>query len=151
RPRAHGVVSGWTNGAEAPARAVAECEVDPVEHRAGGCGRRIPRSLAHDGIGVESTAAASDESSDRFDVRAVVRDRQLVDRRVARVDVLDATKELRIFAQRLGNRAKPAGMLGVTPTGVVATAVGARDERDRHWARGLNEPAASAETSSPGS
>ncbi len=100
RASADRVVTWRANRAEASPgpTPVAEREVDAVEHRTGGRGRRIPGSFAHDGVRIEPAAAGFGQRAHRLHVRAIVRDRQLVDRRVARVDVRDASEELGIVA-----------------------------------------------------
>ena len=48
---------------------------------------------------------------------------QLVDSRVAPLDVLDSMEELGIFTQRTCDGAQSSDVLGVAPAGVVTTAV----------------------------
>src|SRR5689334_21622232 len=51
---------------------------------------------------------------------------------MARLVVEQPRVELWIFAQRLRDRAQTADVLGMSPTRVVATAIGVRDESDGH-------------------
>jgi anti-sigma factor RsiW len=100
RASAHRVVTWRANRAKASPRPtpVGKREVDAVEHRTRGRGRGIPGSFAHNGVRVEPAAARLSQLAHRFHVRAIVRDRQLVDRRVARFYVGDASEELGIVA-----------------------------------------------------
>jgi hypothetical protein len=81
------VVARRSNGAKTSSWTVAEREVDSVEHRARAGGRRRPRSFAHDGVSVETSAAPCNYSSNVFDVFRVVRERELVDGCVSRFEV----------------------------------------------------------------
>ena len=56
-------------------------------------------------------------------MRRIVRKLQLLDCRVAALDVFNSMKELRIFAQGARDSAQPTYVLGVAPPGVVAAAV----------------------------
>ena len=98
-----------------------------VEHAARAGGRRVPRPFAHDGVRIEPTAARGGERAHLLDVARVVRERELVRRRVPPFDVLERVKQLGILAQRARDGAQPPDVLGVTPPGVVAAAVGVRD------------------------
>src|ERR1051325_1395855 len=122
----------WQHRGKTPDRASVEGHVDAIEHRAGGCGRRLPGALARDRVGVETTAAAGNDLAHGADVDGVVADRELVVGRVTRVHVLEQAEELGIVTQRAGNGANPAKVLGMPPTGVVDAGVGTRDKRDGH-------------------
>ena len=83
-------MTGRANAAEASSRTIAECQVDRVEDRSGTRGRGVPRPLAFYGIGVESPAALLGDGANLLDVREIVHQRQLVLRRMSRLDVMDA-------------------------------------------------------------
>jgi hypothetical protein len=56
----------------------------------------------------------------------------LFDRGVAPFKVLDRVKELRVFAQRSGDGAQAADVLGMSPACVVPPAIAVRDESGPH-------------------
>ena len=66
---------------------------------------------------------ASASSRTRVDVRGVVRERELVRRRVPALEVQERVKQVRILAQRARNGAQPSDVLRVTPACVVPAAV----------------------------
>jgi hypothetical protein len=78
------------------------------------------------------TAAGIDDGADTIDVWGVMCERQLFPCRVASLDMNEGVKELRTLSQSPRNRSQPANMFRVAPPGVMSTAVGVGDERDRH-------------------
>jgi hypothetical protein len=129
-----GVVSRGADRAEAANGVARKGEIDSVEHGTSSGSGRVPRSFAGDGVGIETSASRVDQRFHHSDVAAVVRERELVFRRMPALDVLESLKELGVLTQRTRNGAQTADVLGVTPAGVVATAVGVRDVGDSHRA-----------------
>ena len=80
---------------------------------------------------VQPPAAARRGVAHQRDVLRRVRQRQLVRRGVAPLAMLHRDEQLRRIAQRARDRAQPADVLGMFPAGVVAAAVGVRDEGER--------------------
>ena len=57
---------------------------------------------------------------------------ELLDGRVPALEMVDGVKELGIFAQRTGDGAQAADVLGMRPSGVVPAAIAVGDERGPH-------------------
>ena len=64
-----------------------------------------------------------------------MRERELVARGVPPFEMLDRLKEISLVPERSGYRAKAAGVLGMSPAGVVPSAVGVRYERGARQAQ----------------
>jgi hypothetical protein len=118
------MVPGRPNGAEASSRASTEREVDAVQHGARASRRRRPRSLAHHRVRIEARTSGLGELLHHGDVASIVREPELVCRRVPRLTMLQPLEQLEVVAQRARNRPQPPDVLGMPPAGVVATAVG---------------------------
>lgn len=58
----------------------------------------------------------------------------LLDRRVASLEMLDGVKQLRVITQGTGDGAQTPDVLRMSPSGVVAAAVAVGDERGPHCA-----------------
>jgi hypothetical protein len=56
-------------------------------------------------------------------MRRIMRQLQFLNRRVPTLYVLDTMKELGVLTQCTRDCSQPANMLGMTPAGVVATAI----------------------------
>jgi hypothetical protein len=91
-------MSRRSHRAKAATWTVAEREVDGVEDRAGTGGCSVPRSLTRNRIRIETAAASGNKFANLFDVSRIVRHREIVGRRVSRLDVLNAMKQLGLFA-----------------------------------------------------
>ena len=64
-----------------------------------------------------------------------MRQRDLIDRRVSSLEMLDRMKELRVFAQCTSDRAQAPDVLGMPPARVVTAAIAMGDERGPHGRR----------------
>jgi hypothetical protein len=118
------VMSRRTHGAEAAPRSRTERQVERVEHRAGAGRARRPRPLADEGVGVEPCTTRRGELLHHVDVRRVVREHELVGRRVARLAMLEPLEQLEVVPERPRNRPQPSDVLGMPPAGVVTATVG---------------------------
>jgi hypothetical protein len=90
---------------------------------------RIPRSAARHRIRVEPPSSSLGDYPDRPNVGRVMRELELLDGRVAPLEMRHFMKQLRIFAQRSRNGAQTPDVLGMIPAGVVSTAIAVGDER----------------------
>src|SRR3954466_5939073 len=64
-----------------------------------------------------------------------MRQRDLIDRRVSSLEMLDRMKELRVFAQCTSDRAQAPDVLGMPPARVVTVDTAMGDERGPHGRR----------------
>jgi hypothetical protein len=116
--------------------------IDGVESAA--CSRRccVPGAGARDSICVEASTTSVGYLFDGLHVRGVVRERYFLCRCVASLQMIDSMKDLRIIAQRPGNRAQPADVLRMPPSSVVSAAIAIRNERRPHGRAGVTQPVA---------
>jgi hypothetical protein len=118
-----GVVSGRPDRGKAPWVNPADGEIDRGENTTGARGGCLPRAAALDGVGVDSSSALLGKHPHRAYVRRIVRKLELVDCRVPSLEVFDAMKQLRIFAEGARDGAQSTYMLRMAPPGIVAPAV----------------------------
>lgn len=112
-------------------------EVHPHQYAASPGSRGIPRSRTDYRVGIEPAAASVHDLPDSRDVSRVVGELQLVNGRVSSLEVIDGMKYLRVLAQGARDRAQAADVLGMSPPGVVPSAIAVRDECGPHGPSGV--------------
>jgi hypothetical protein len=78
RASAERVMPGRANRTKASCRPTIGCHVHGVQDAADGCRGSVPRAGAGDGVGIEVAAARFHYRPHSFEVRCVVRERELV-------------------------------------------------------------------------
>jgi hypothetical protein len=126
------VVSRRTHRRKAARMNAAHRKVHRRENAPGPGSRGVPRTVADDSVGVESTAAFLGYLVDRPYVGGVVHDLELVDSCMPALEVIDRVKELRIEPEGARYSAETAYVLRVPPPGIVTAAVAAGNEGGPH-------------------
>ena len=77
-------------------------------------------------------ATRSGQRADLLEMAVAVDDAKLTFSRMASLDVHQRVIQLDLVTQRSRDRPQASDVLGMTPTGIVATAIGVRDVGDGH-------------------
>ena len=123
RTIAQRVVTGRPNGAKAARVRTGGGAVNGIENasRRGGGGE--PASLACHSVDIEAAAALGGDALHQRNVRGIVTEGELIRRCVTAFHVLDPMEKVRIGSERASDGAKTAHVLGVSPAGVVPSAI----------------------------
>ncbi len=117
------VVARRANRAEAPPMNASNRQIDAGQHAAHTGGRRKPGAATGDGVGVEPPSSLLGDYPDGRDVRWIVGKRELFNRGVSPLEVLDLVKKVRVLSQRARDGAQTADVLRMSPAGVVTPAI----------------------------